>query len=189
MAVSFHSVPEVVDAIEKRFGTIVTYEDPQPPPNQAMLFSCDVSSADVRSAINRCLGSYVAAGGIGVFRLDEVDAFFHVVGVGLRRDAGALLRWPPVLDRTVAISARDRNGLELIEELTQRLSAGSRINLSVGTVPTNLLVHHASRISTDNASGREILRRLQRELQVRISWRLFFDEQQAVGALNIHLLD
>lgn len=84
-------------------------------------------------------------------------------GVGLRGEGGALLRSPPILDRTVAISARDRNGLGLIEELTQRLTAGSGINLSVGTVPTNLLVHHESRISTDNASGTEILRRLQRE--------------------------
>jgi len=120
--------------------------------------------AAIRSALSSVLKGYAASGGPETFSVTEDAGGFHVFPINFLSESGELKTMAPILDTKITIVPKQRSRMELLEEICQAVTAGTGINVGVGTVSPNLM-RTATSISGTDQPVRSLLTRLMAELK------------------------
>jgi len=137
-------------------------------------------------AIREVLHSYNTSYGAEVFTLMQSDTTFHVVPIQLKNASGQIAKITPLLDTTISILPKHRTGLDLLREICRSLSLAPDYHVIVGIIPLKLFIDHTTTINASNETARSVIDRLFEEMNVPLSWQLFYDPGPHWYALNIH---
>jgi hypothetical protein len=201
------------ETLEKKYGWIITYEDP-PYVNESEL-------VDVTDKVRRDLDKFepgkaprvlIPRGGTLTFEysIDPstktppdsavvvqqlLDAYAGAGNPGLfrlDRDGARLhiLASPSVLDAAITLPAKKRNGLELLDAFCSAVSQASGTRVVMATVPLNLLHRYQTEAGAKDQNAREFLNKeLDRTTnKIKLSWQLLYDPVTKSYFLNIHLV-
>ncbi len=141
---------------------------------------------DIATVVQMLVDVHAQSGNPGSFELRAGDAAWHVVPRRVTAADGNVRDVAPLLDSLVTLPDADRNGVETLEALCAELSRLSGYRVQVGTVPLNLLMHHRSRVSAENAAARDVLSRFLAAVGPNLSWRLLYDPGMRLFVLNVH---
>jgi hypothetical protein len=208
-------VAAAVLELEKKYGRIITYEDPR------LVHATDL--LDVTEAVRRDLANYPSGkaprvigpkGGqinfeynetasLGTiirkllsmphqnsarFRMEEGNGIIHIIPKAIKNRSGELATTHSVLDYPVNVPELDRNGIQTLKALCAAISDASGIRVVVGTIPTNLFLRYKDQKGASAEKGRDFLVKfLQRAgAGTKLSWRLLYDPGMKMYALNVH---
>jgi hypothetical protein len=147
------------------------------------------AGAAARAALGNVLAGYRKLRGLDAFEvLDSGNGYLHVVPTGRLGRAGRPERATALLELPVTIPARERTAAALLDELCARLAEASGREVFVGTVPTGLLLGHATRLGAERERARAVLERLLRETGAPLSWQVLNDPGDGAYAVNVHLV-
>ncbi len=201
-----------IEEIEKRFGRVITYEDPfylyaadiedvtlavrrdgrtEPrvlvPRGGEFSFRYPAAAPDPSVALERLIEEYNLSGHPGAFRLITTRDAYHAVPSEVRNPAGVFEPHASLLDVNISVPAGDRTVLEMVKAITEAVSSPGIARVVVGTVPINAMSQtHVQRGATAE-SARTVLSRTLGAIQAPLSWKLFCDPGPTpTCALNVH---
>lgn len=202
----------VVRELERRFGWIITYEDP------AYLFAPEIK--DVRhlrrdgkdlpllvprggpftfsytlpptspttspqeALLGALLDQYHQTGYAGRFRLERTGPVYHIVPEMAKDESGVLRPYASILDTKISLPDEEVNGMELIESIVAAVHESGDARLRGSSALRGVRV----RIAARDESVRSILVRMFASVAPRLSWRLLCGPARGSGtcSLNIH---
>jgi hypothetical protein len=179
-------VASAVEKLQKLYGRVITYEDPQwivasetltvflPEPGQS-------GEDAVRTVLQEIIVANSAARNPGEFRWFQSDGRLHVVPVA----NGNTDRQLP-LDVPISIAEKERNGIEILEAICQQLSASTGKKVILGIIPVNAFAQHHGSYGASGETARDVLSSVLDSIGAGYSWRLLFDPGVQEYALNIH---
>jgi hypothetical protein len=186
--------------LEERFHRVVTYEDtPYAHPDDTVRdeagrliprggrITVQYGEADdPQGVISNILEAYARSNLPGRFAVEHRDGDYHIVPRAFRDARGAMEARTSLLDTPIALVARGRDALRVMEEIAHSVSRARGETVALGTVPINRLAQH--RVASDrlNGSARDLLVGLFRETGTRSSWQLLNDPGSRDYFLNIH---
>lgn len=141
---------------------------------------------DMAAVVQMLADVHAQNGNPGAFEVRGGDRAWHVVPRRVMAVDGELRDVVPLLDLPVTLADADRNGVQTLEALCAELARLSGHGVQVGTVPLNLLMHHHSRVSCENATARDVLAGFLTAVRARLSWQLFYDPGAQLFVLNVH---
>lgn len=205
---------EAIRTLEKRYGWVITYEDPpyvhsseiadvtrevrrdsrkEPrmlvPRGRGFDFTYRQSQSghpEAAAILEELLGQYHLSGNPALFRLLGAQPVFHVVPTMARNVHGVLETHHPVLDTSISVAADHRTALELLQAILAEVSRSTGIRVYAGTVPTNLLAGTPATQSITSQRARDALRRTLDATGQTLSWQLFYGPATQDYALNVH---
>jgi hypothetical protein len=194
-----------IQALESRFGWIITYEDPpyvysgdfedvtkvvrkdydptKPkvlvPRWGAFNFEYTIPAAvrepDELALLQRLLDEYHHSGNPGVFRLVRTGSIFHFVPSESKNSLGVFEVRRSILDANISILDGERRALDMLKAITDAVSQPGGPRVGVGTVPLNLLMQVRIQGGATNEIGRTVLLRTLEATNRKLSWSLFCD--------------
>jgi hypothetical protein len=224
MAVSLYlddprPLARAVEALEKRFGWVITYEDPPfahvndladvtasvrrdvsgsakvlIPRGGSFAFSYDpplgVPELDEETVLVALLDHYHLSGNPGVYRLLRSASAFHVVPSRVKNLQGVLESYNAVLDADISVPAGNRTAFEMIKAIVAAISQSTGVEVAAGTVPINLLMQTRVDGAAYHENARAVLTRVLEQTGRRLSWKLLYTPTPTKGyALNIHIVN
>jgi hypothetical protein len=206
----------VVQELERRFGWIITYEDPaylfapeiqdirysrragkfdRPllvPSGGAFAFSYTlVPTGPTRTPQEALLGAlldqYHQSGYAGTFRLVRTGLVYHVVPAMTRDETGVLRPYGSILDRKISLPDREVDGFEMFASFVDAVKRSGEPRLELGTLPFSGLGRIRLRTGAYEESARSVLMRILASLHPRLSWRLLCSPGDGEAcSLNVH---
>jgi hypothetical protein len=176
------------EKLEKKYGWIITYEDPpyeheselvdvteqvrrdldKFEPGQApkvlvpkggeLAFEYDTEPADSGVVVQQLLDTYASAGNPVMFRLERDGERLHLIGAASKDKNGVLVSRQSVLDSAITVPAKKRNGLELLDVFCAAVSEASGTRVMVGMAPLNLLYRHQTESGAKSQRARDFLK-------------------------------
>jgi hypothetical protein len=140
------------------------------------------------NAIGGVLRSDGAAHGGAMFSVIQSNGLFHVVPTRFIDASGRTEKTQPILDTPVSFVPKLKNGAGVVAEICQSLSLTTGQTVIIGTIPTSLLGTHTTAITATNEPARSVLDRLFKEMNVPLSWQLYYGPDWRSYALNIHMV-
>lgn len=124
----------------------------------------------------------------GRFRLERDGQILQVIPTMIKNSAGALVPQQSVLDESITLAKRNRNGLQTREAICAAVSKASQTQVIVGIIPLNLFLNHRDHEGANTQKARDILvKTLERTKNgSNLSWQLLYDPGMRVYVLNIH---
>lgn len=191
---------EVALLLEKRFGRMVTYEDsPYRHPDDVVrdeggrviprggrIFVQYATEDNLGDVISKCLEAHTHSGYPGVFEVEESDDGYHIVPRGFRSASGAIEERVPLLDTAITLPLKNRNGLQIVEDIAQAVSAARGGSIGLGTLPVNAFLQHASTGTPSTLKAGDQLLSLFHEMGMYLSWQLLNNTGTEEFFLNIH---
>jgi hypothetical protein len=200
------------EMLEKKYGWIITYEDPA--------YVHESELVDVTEKVRRDLDKFepgkaprvlIPKGGTLTFEyaIDPdtktppdsavvvqqlLDAYALSGNPGifrLDRDGPRLhivTSHPSVLDASIILRAHKRNGLELLEAFCTAVSQASGTRVVMATVPLNLFNRYETQSGAKDQKAREFLSNELDRIKVKLSWQLLYDPVTKSYFLNIHVV-
>jgi hypothetical protein len=191
-----------IEALEKRHGWIITYEDPPyvfagdmqdvtaqvrkdgamhkkvfAPTGGQLHYTYERSAAASKDAsasiIKGLLQQHHATGNAGVFRLEQTGSIFHVIPTTHRNAVGAPETTASLLDTTISIDTKDQTLVEALRALVTALNRATGNNVIVGMAPLNLLLRTEIKGREAKGPARTILLQILEETGQTLSWQLF----------------
>lgn len=143
---------------------------------------------DPNVIVQGLLTAHDESGNAGRFRLVSGDRITHVVPAAIKDISGRVVLQTSLLDVTISIRAKERNGLRMLEALCAEVSKSVQLPVVVGTVPYGLFLQHKDNQGVLNMKARDVLVQLLKRAGkgMRLSWRLLYDPGMRMYALNIH---
>jgi len=139
------------------------------------------------AAINGLLANYYQRPqGSPQFAMTSEPGSLHVVPTRITDRTGQLQELKPVLDTAVSLPSEDRTAAKLLVDLCEVLSRTTGQTMIPGNVPYALLARHKTAIPVSNIAARSVLNQLFAEIDVPLSWQLFYDPGLNWYVLNIH---
>jgi hypothetical protein len=192
---------QVIEELEKRYGWVITYEDPaffypsdiedvtlsvrrdgrtEPrvlvprggPFNFQYPVSAGNSAQDQSATLAKLVQDYNRSGHPGVFRVIQTGTVFHVVPLETRNANGQFVPRRSLLDVNISIADRERTALEMLREITNAVSQLGGAKVGVGTVPLNAMILTRVQDGTAGESARTVLLRTLEAVHPKLSWRL-----------------
>jgi hypothetical protein len=205
-------VADAVERMERKFGFVVTYEDPEfvaaediqeiPTPKgsyRAMnggALSVDFEVGPDGAPLDRAglVNSIAAAGSNEGLRFDSWqsgDGAFHVIPVTVRDRDGKPAPFESALDTRISFPAGERNGEQFLKEICASIARARHLSITVGTTPDRMMdLLRISRGAT-NEVARDVLASFLSSVSDRLSWHfLCLPGPPPIGgcALNVHLV-
>jgi hypothetical protein len=207
----------VVRELERRFGWMVTYEDPaylfapeikdvrhirrvaidRPllvPRGGPFTFSYTLRSSDSTGSpqealLGALLDQYHQTGYAGRFRLVRTGLVYHVVPAMTRDETGVLRPYGSILDRKISLPDREVSGLEMLESIEAALKESGEPRLQMGTQAINAFGRVRVRSAAHDESARSVLVRMLASFnpRLRFSWRLLCGPQKGSGTCFLNL--
>lgn len=137
-------------------------------------------------AVRNVLDSDASIRGAEMFTVIQGGQLLHVVPTQRKSTSGRVEKVTPLLDIEISVESKERTAAELIDEICRSLSLMTKSTVVVGTVPAKLLMAHPTTLNASQESARSILDRLFDEIDVPLSWQLFYDPTLKWYVLNIH---
>jgi hypothetical protein len=200
------------EMLEKKYGWIITYEDPA--------YVHESELVDVTDKVRRDLDQFppgkaprvlVPKGGTLTFEysidpltkkpagaavvvqqlLDAYAMGGHPGVFRLDRDGARLhivTNESSVLDAPITLPPQKRTGFELLDAFCSAVSQASGTRVAPATVPLNLLYRYQTESGAKDQKAREFLSNELDRINVRLSWRLLYDPVTKSYFLNIHMV-
>jgi hypothetical protein len=123
----------------------------------------------------------------GRFRLEWSGRAFHVIPAETRNAAGEWVPESPVLDVRINLADKERDGIQMLEAITDAVSEATQARVVVGTIPTNLFAHHRGNLKAENETARTVLMRALNDVAggAHLTWFLFYGPGEPWYVLNI----
>lgn len=141
---------------------------------------------DPERLIERLLSVNRRNGNPGDFRVTRTSTMFQVVPLAVKDRDGAVGDAGSVLDVIISFPARERTGLEVLQEICSALSEETGASVVVGMVPDNPLARYKTTEGVHEEMARDVLYRLVANIGGKISWQLFYDPGLEMHVLNLH---
>lgn len=138
------------------------------------------------AAASGLLASYQTSMGRPRFAVIQEPGSLHVVPTRFMDRVGQVQDLKPILDTTVSLSPEGRRADKLVIDLCEALSVATGQTLVPGNIPDALLARHKTAFPVSNISARSVLDKLFAEIDVPLSWQLFYDPGLNWYVLNIH---
>lgn len=205
-------VYEAVRHLEKVYGTVITYEDPQylcpqdiqddgpevvrdywklAPSQRPKVLVPRSGKLEVRydpsrpaaEALQRAIDA-AAAAGFPTFRIEIGDHRINVVPEKARGSDCTMVRLEPALDTRITLREQERNGEQILHDIVEAVGEAtpSHLNIWLGLTPQVGSAHLYEGVN--NEIARAVLSRTLDRIDKNLSWALLCDSQQC--ALNIH---
>jgi hypothetical protein len=189
----------VVRELERRFGWMVTYEDPaylfaqeiqdvrhirrvaidRPllvPRGGPFTFSYtlrrDLTSSPQEAVLGALLDEYHQTGYAGRFRLVRTGLVYHVVPAMTRDETGVLRPYGSILDRRISLPDREVDGFEMFASFVEAIKRSGEPRLTLGLVPLGGRGQMRLRHGASDESARSVLVRILASIHPRLSWQL-----------------
>jgi hypothetical protein len=205
-----------IEALERRHGWIITYEDPPyvfagdildvtaqvrkdgamhhrvlVPAGGPFRFTYAASAAASKDAsaslLEGLLEQYRASGNAGAFRLVQTGTVFHIIPTGHRNALGASEITASLLDATISINTKDQTALQTLQALVAALNRATGEHVILGMAPLNLLMRTGIKGMKTEGRARTILLQMLEATGQSLSWQLFCLPGAArFCALNLH---
>lgn len=195
-------VSNAIDILAKKYGWIVTYEDPP------YLYAADIDQymhvplggrfritygvspktlePDEAQVLQSALDAARQSTGV-VFAMRKGAHRIHIVPVKARDASGKLVDVVPILDTRIDAPAEQGNALAALSGICQTLSRMTGERVIVGTTPLHF-ERVPTHISGENRPAREVLSSLLDSVAPSLSWSLYYDPGDHDYALNIDVV-
>lgn len=206
-------VSEAIEQLEKTYGLVITYEDPQylcaqdlqdvgpevakdywsyPPDQRPKVIvprggKLEVNydpSRPVTEALQRVIDA-AAAAGFPTFRIEKQGHRINVVPEYARDADCKTVRQEPFLDARITLREGERNWEQMLHDIVAAATEAtpSHVLMWLGVIPKPGRAHHVG--SVDNETARAVLSRTLDDMGNKgLSWELLCDGKQCV--LNIY---
>lgn len=194
-----------VQALEDRYGWVITYEDPpyihpseiadvtravrkdyDPTKPKVLVplggsfdFAYSVPSGSGKpeeaDVLEALLAAYGQSGYPAVFRLVRTGAAFHVIPGMFRNAQGVLEPRSSLLSGRISLPERTRTAYDMIDAILGAVSAANSVKVGIGTAPANTLMLTTVEGGAKDESARAVLVRTLEATKATLSWRLLCD--------------
>lgn len=205
-------VMEAMAVLERRYGWIVTYEDPPyiysgdladltkvpTPDGRRSLFPkarrldlpqplpAPGDNPNPVALVNAVLKADSESNRQKTFRVFQSEYGLHVVPTRSRNVAGESMAIRPVLDARITLAGDGVSARKFLEMFCAAVSEATGTTMVLATVPRNLLLTRTVTLGVKNERARQVLIRVLQELGVPLTWRLLYSPSQPQGFyLNI----
>ncbi len=196
---------QVLGVLQRRFGWVVNYEDPQyvaasdvvlePGGGHSQLpagggFSVDFSATapNEEKILHQVVDAYNNSKNPGRFELrHDSNGNFCIVGTAAHDMKGNISPQQVPLDLLLTVAAEERSINDTLTRICEEISKQMHSDLVVGISPRSVLVNRAQ-IGGAKIAARELLIQSLITTHQKLYWRLFFDPNSRTYLLNIHLV-
>ena len=205
-------VEQAMTLLERRYGWIVTYEDPPyiysgdlddltkvPTPDGGRALFPKARRLELPqplpapgdhpnpvALVNAVLKADSESNRQKTFRVFQSEYGLHVVPTWSRNVAGESMAIRPVLDARITLAGDAMSAHKFLELFCAAVSEATGTTMVLATVPRNLLLTRTVTLGVKNERAREVLIRVLQELGVPLTWRLLYSPSQPQGFyLNI----
>ncbi len=198
---------QVLDALRRKYGWMIDYEDPQylslmdttDAPSDASSprlpsggnFSVEfpASGLEEEKILRLVVDSYNQSKNPGRFELRRSESGrFQVVGVAARDEKGGVSPQQVLLDRQVTLGMDERSITETMNLICQELAAQSHTPVIIGVSPRSVLDHAVVKVGGSKVSARDLFLQSFLASHRNLYWSLLFDPASKSYFLDIHLV-
>lgn len=194
---------QVLDALQRKYGWVVNYEDPQYVATSDYVenaggehsrlpagrtFSIEFPTGTPEEKVLRLIvDAYDKSGNPGHFEMRQLaDGSFDIVGTEAHDEKGKMSPQPVPLDLSVTLSADERPVNETVDQICQEVTKQLHFDFNLGISPRSFLLRATAKIGGTNKSAREFLTQSLTATHQRVYWRLLFDPNSKTYLLNLH---
>jgi hypothetical protein len=146
-----------------------------------------VSSPTKANLLRKIVDDYNKTENPGRFAVRENSGRISVVGMAVKDSNGSRADTSSVLDTTIAVRGTNTTAAIAVKEILEAVGARSKVKVLTGTLPTNLLVTTAVKLSGGERSARAALNDVLSQASIDMSWRLLYDADSQAYYLNLLL--
>jgi hypothetical protein len=195
----------MVEALERRYGWTVTYEDPaylhasdladlsyrvhkddaptKPrilgvrggPFRFTYMIPSEAAEPQQRTLLDALLEQHHLSGNPGIFRVLRTGTVFHVVPSMRKGPDGVLEARGSILDAKISVADGERTVFDMFEEIVVAVNRSSGVKVMTGIVPMNLFMQARVAGGAQNESARTVILRTLESTKWKFSWQLLHD--------------
>jgi hypothetical protein len=195
---------ETIDALQRKYGWIIGYEDPRYISHLDVVDVSDPSEPQVPAGgqfsvefpgseppeekiLSQVINSYNQSKNPGRFELRRtVEGNFYVEGIAAHDEKDEIAPQRPLFDLPMTFAVRETNLGEIIDEICKTVSGESHVSVVLGNSPANILAHTTVKVGGANVAAREILVQALAAAHRNLYWRVLFDPASKSYFLDIH---
>lgn len=195
---------QVLDALQRKYGWVVNYEDPQYvsavdvvkgsdensrlPAGSNFTFEFASASPDEEKTLRQMIDSYNKSKNPGHFELRHTaDGVFHVVGVAGRNDKGELVEQKAPFDLPLTLAKQEQTIDETMAQICAEVSKQSRSQVVLAISPRRILLRNRVSVGGSKVEARELLVQSLLAAHEKLYWRLLFDPTSKSYYLDLHV--
>lgn len=203
LANSPRPLEQVLDALQRKYGWVVNYEDPQyvatadyveyagVEPSRipaGRTFSVEFpATASEEKVLRLVVDAYNKSSNPGHFEMRQLaDGSFDVVGTEAHDDKGKMSAQAIPLDLSVTLPNEERPINETVDRICGEVTKQLHYDFNLGISPRSFLVRTTAKIGGTSKSAREFLTQSLSATHQRLYWRLLFDPNSKTYLLNLH---
>lgn len=202
---SARPLEQTLDALQKKYGWVVNYEDPQytshldfaetpgdpehtqRPTGGSFSVEFPATAPDEEKTLRLVLDAYNHSKNPGQFELrHSAGGTFYVVGTAAHDEKGAITPQQPLFDLPVTLPTEERTIGVTVNLICQAITQQTHTPVTLGVNPRSILDGNAVKIGGTKVPARDLL---SQSLQVghrTLYWRLLFDPGTKGYFLDIH---
>lgn len=194
---------QVLDALQRKYGWVVNYEDPQYVATEDYVEKADAEHSKVpggrnfsvefptgsaeEKVLRLIVDAYNKTGNPGHFEVRQLaDGSLDVVGTEAHDEKGKMLAQQIPLDLSVTLPAEERPVNETVDRICEEVTKQLHFDFNLGISPRSFLLRTTAKIGGANKPAREFLTQSLTATHQRLYWRLLFDPSSRTYLLNLH---
>jgi hypothetical protein len=205
---------QMLDALQKKYGWAVDYEDPQflskmdvieiketgkgpatsnlsqkLPAGGPFTIEFPSSAVSEEKILQLAVDSYNRSDNPGRFELRSAkQGAFFVVGIKARDTHDQIANQSAVFDELVTVANQQRNALDTVNLICQQIAAQRGIAVTLGVFPQRVLAAATVSVGGTKVAARDLLLQTLNLPRRSLYWRLLFDPNSKGYFLDIHLV-
>lgn len=197
---------QLLDGLQKKYGWVVNYEDPQYLSHLDRVDSQDASATqipaggsftvdfpaaapDEEKTLRLVVDAYNRSKNPGQFELRRSQqGIFFVVGTAAHDEKGTLAPQQVPLDLTLSLPTEERTIAETINLICTAIAQQTHLEVTLGIYPRNLLGHAPLKLGGTKVPARELVLQSLQAATRPMYWRLLFDPSTKAYFLSIHVV-
>lgn len=194
---------QTLDALQRKYGWVVNYEDPQYVATADYVenagtehslipggrnFSVEFPTGTAEDkALRTVVDAYNKSSNPGHFEIRQLaDGTFDVVGTEAHDEKGKMSAQPIPLDISVTLPTEEHPVNETVDRICEEVTKQLHYDFYLGISPRSFLLRTSAKIGGTNKSAREFLTQSLTATHQRLYWRLLFDPNTKTYLLNLH---
>jgi hypothetical protein len=195
---------QALDALQRKYGWVVNYEDPQYlsavdlvkatdqdsqlPAGGNFTFEFSSAAPDEEKTLRGLVDTYNKSKNPGHFELRHTaDGVFNVVGTAGHSDKGEIVQQQAPFDLPLTLADQEKTIDETVTRICAEVSKQSHSNVVLAILPRKVLSQNRVALGGNKVAARELLARSLVATHGKIYWRLLFDPASKSYYLDLHL--
>jgi hypothetical protein len=195
---------QVLDALQRKYGWVINYEDPQyvsavdvvkaadedaqVPAGGSFTFEFPGAAPNEERVLQQLVESYNKSKNPGHFELRHTDdGMFNVVGIAGHGEKGEIVQQQAPLDFPLSLANQEQSIDGVVNRICAEVSKKSRSNVVLAISPRKILSQNRVVVGGKKVAARELLAKGLVAAHGKIYWRLLFDPNSKSYYLDLHL--